>query len=72
MELASALMAAISLTPATLSNGIGSETSKPLAIVMIGGLVTAAVLTSLMFSLFFYSGYRKSGQKNGLIGGQQF
>lgn len=58
-----ALMAAIGLMPAALSNGIGSETSKPLAIVVIGGLVTATVLTLLVFPLFFFLSYRKVGQK---------
>lgn len=58
-----ALMAAIGLMPAALSRGIGSETSKPLAIVVIGGLITATVLTLLVFPLFFYLGYRKVGQK---------
>jgi len=57
-----ALMAAIGLMPAALSTGIGSETSKPLAIVVIGGLVTATVLTLLVFPLFFYRAYRKMGQ----------
>lgn len=58
-----ALMAAIGLMPAALSKGIGSETSKPLAIVVIGGLITATILTLLVFPLFFYLGYRKVGQK---------
>ncbi len=58
-----ALMAAIGLLPAALSKGIGSETSKPLAIVVIGGLITATILTLLVFPLFFYVGYRKMGQK---------
>jgi cobalt-zinc-cadmium resistance protein CzcA len=58
-----ALMAAIGLLPAALSKGIGSETSKPLAIVVIGGLITATVLTLLVFPLFFYLGYRRVGQK---------
>ncbi|MFT3705164.1 MAG: CusA/CzcA family heavy metal efflux RND transporter [Agriterribacter sp.] len=58
-----ALMAAIGLLPAALSNGIGSETSKPLAIVVIGGLITATVLTLLVFPLFFFAGYRKLGKK---------
>jgi cobalt-zinc-cadmium resistance protein CzcA len=58
-----ALMAAIGLLPAALSHGIGSETSKPLAIVVIGGLITATCLTLLVFPLFFYAGYRKLGQK---------
>ncbi len=54
-----ALMAAIGLLPAALSTDIGSETAKPLAIVVIGGLTTATVLTLLVFPLFFYMGYRK-------------
>ena len=58
-----ALMAAIGLLPAALSNGIGSETSKPLAIVVIGGLITATILTLLVFPLFFFAGYRKLGNK---------
>ncbi|MGN6533915.1 MAG: efflux RND transporter permease subunit, partial [Ginsengibacter sp.] len=57
-----ALMAAIGLLPAALSTDIGSETSKPLAIVVIGGLITATVLTLLVFPLFFYLGYRKIGE----------
>ena len=61
-----ALMAAIGLLPAALSHGIGSETSKPLAIVVIGGLITATVLTLLVFPLFFYAGYKKDGTEDGL------
>ena len=48
-----ALMAMIGLFPAALSTGIGLETQKPLAIVVIGGLVTATVLTLLIFPLIF-------------------
>ena len=58
-----ALMAAIGLLPAALSTSIGSETSKPLAIVVIGGLITATILTLLVFPLFFFISYRKVGQK---------
>ncbi len=58
-----ALMAAIGLLPAALSHGIGSETSKPLAIVVIGGLITATILTLLVFPLFFFAGYRRVGNK---------
>jgi cobalt-zinc-cadmium resistance protein CzcA len=54
-----ALMALIGLMPAALSTGIGSETSKPLAIVIIGGLVTATILTLLVFPIVFYAFYRK-------------
>lgn len=53
-----ALMAAIGLIPAAVSSGIGSETQKPLAIVVIGGLITATILTLLIFPLIFYSAYK--------------
>jgi cobalt-zinc-cadmium resistance protein CzcA len=53
-----AMMAALGLLPAALSTGIGSETSKPLAIVVIGGLVSATVLTLFVFPVVFYAGYR--------------
>jgi len=49
-----ALMASIGLLPAALSNGIGSESQKPLAIVIIGGLMTATVLTLLVFPIIFW------------------
>lgn len=55
-----ALMAAIGLLPAALSTGIGSETQKPLAVVVIGGLITATVLTLLIFPLIFRFFYRKT------------
>lgn len=55
-----ALMAAIGLLPAAISTGIGSETQKPLAIVVIGGLISATILTLLIFPLVFEWGYRKS------------
>jgi cobalt-zinc-cadmium resistance protein CzcA len=46
-----ALMAAIGLFPAAISTGIGSETQKPLAIVVIGGLITATILTLFVFPI---------------------
>lgn len=53
-----ALMAAIGLLPAALSTGIGSETQKPLAIVVIGGMISATILTLLIFPLLFEWGYK--------------
>jgi cobalt-zinc-cadmium resistance protein CzcA len=53
-----AMMAAIGLLPAAVSTGIGSETQKPLAIVVIGGLVSATVLTLLIFPIIFRAFYR--------------
>jgi len=48
-----ATLAAIGLIPAAVSTGIGSESSKPLAIVVIGGLVTATILTLFIFPIIF-------------------
>ena len=53
-----ALMATIGLMPAAISTGIGSETSKPLAIVVIGGLITGTILTLFIFPLVFERFYR--------------
>jgi cobalt-zinc-cadmium resistance protein CzcA len=38
-------LAMLGLLPMALSHGIGSETQKPLAVVIIGGLITATLLT---------------------------
>jgi cobalt-zinc-cadmium resistance protein CzcA len=53
-----ALMASIGLLPAAISTGIGSESQKPLAVVIIGGLVTATVLTLLVFPIIFWIFHR--------------
>lgn len=54
-----AIMAAIGLLPAAVSSGIGSESQKPLAIVIIGGLITATMFTLLVFPIFYYWSVRK-------------
>jgi len=54
-----AMMAAIGLLPAAISNGIGSEASKPLAIVVIGGLITNTTFNLFIFPIIFYWAYRK-------------
>ena len=55
-----ALMAIFGLLPAAISTGIGSETQKPLAIVIVGGLISATLLTLLIFPVLFRWGYRKT------------
>ncbi|MEO5685564.1 MAG: CusA/CzcA family heavy metal efflux RND transporter [Chitinophagaceae bacterium] len=62
-----ALMAMIGLMPAAVSTGIGSETQKPLAVVVIGGLITATILTLLIlpsiYSLVFKFMHQRSNRK---------
>ena len=53
-----ATLAAIGLLPAAISTGIGSESSKPLAVVVIGGLVTATILTLFIFPIIFKVVYK--------------
>jgi cobalt-zinc-cadmium resistance protein CzcA len=43
--LMTAAMAAVGLVPAALSRGVGAETQRPFAVVIIGGLATATLLT---------------------------
>jgi len=54
-----ALMAAIGLCPAALSHGIGSESSRPLARVVIGGILCAMIFSLWVFPLIFGWAYRK-------------
>jgi cobalt-zinc-cadmium resistance protein CzcA len=42
------LVATLGLMPAALSNGIGAQTQKPLAIVVIGGSLILAILTRIL------------------------
>ncbi|MGO8996618.1 MAG: efflux RND transporter permease subunit [Polyangiaceae bacterium] len=42
------LVATLGLLPAALSNGIGAQTQKPLAIVVIGGSLILAILTRVL------------------------
>jgi cobalt-zinc-cadmium resistance protein CzcA len=52
--LMTAILASIGLVPAAVSTGIGSDTQKPLAIVIIGGLVSATILTLFVLPILYY------------------
>lgn len=58
--LMTALMAAIGLLPAAVSHGIGSESSRPLARVVIGGILCAMLFSLWVFPLIFGWAYRRS------------
>lgn len=51
--LMTALMAGLGLLPAALSHGIGSETQRPFAVVIVGGIITATVFTLLLLPLSY-------------------
>jgi cobalt-zinc-cadmium resistance protein CzcA len=52
--LMTALLAMLGLLPMALSHGIGSETQRPLALVVIGGLISATVLTLFVLPALYY------------------
>ncbi|HUN68289.1 MAG TPA: CusA/CzcA family heavy metal efflux RND transporter [Burkholderiales bacterium] len=51
--LMTALMAGLGLLPAALSHGIGSETQRPFAAVIVGGIVSGTIFTLVLLPLFF-------------------
>jgi len=51
--LMTALLAMLGLLPMALSKGIGSEVQKPLAVVIIGGLVSATLLTLIVLPALY-------------------
>ncbi|HLK57415.1 MAG TPA: efflux RND transporter permease subunit, partial [Chthonomonadaceae bacterium] len=51
--LMTAILASIGLAPAAISTGIGSDTQKPLAIVIIGGLISATALTLFVLPVLY-------------------
>jgi len=54
-----ALMGSLGLLPAALSNGMGSEIQKPLAIMIVGGLLICMFLSFTVLPQIFYWAYRK-------------
>ncbi|MEN9887104.1 MAG: hypothetical protein RL758_1682 [Pseudomonadota bacterium] len=51
--LMTAMLAALGLLPMAISHDIGSETQRPLAIVVIGGLITATLLTLVVLPVLY-------------------
>jgi cobalt-zinc-cadmium resistance protein CzcA len=51
--LMTAMMAGLGLLPAALSQGIGSETQRPFAVVIVGGIVSATLFTLVLLPLLY-------------------
>ena len=54
-----ALMGSMGLFPAALSSGMGSEIQKPLAIMIVGGIIICMLLSFTVLPQAFYWGYRR-------------
>ncbi|KMW48383.1 CusA/CzcA family heavy metal efflux RND transporter [Ralstonia insidiosa] len=52
--LMTATVAALGLIPAALAHGLGSDVQRPLATVVVGGLVSATVLTLVLLPALYY------------------
>jgi cobalt-zinc-cadmium resistance protein CzcA len=51
--LMTALVALLGLVPLAFAHGIGSEVQRPLAIVVIGGLVSSTLLTLIVLPILY-------------------
>ena len=60
--LMTAFIAALGLLPLLFATGVGSEIQKPLAIVVLGGLVTSTILTLLILPPAFKMIYKRGTQ----------
>lgn len=60
-----ATVASLGFLPMALSHGAGAEVQKPLATVVIGGLITATFLTLFVLPLLYlmFSSVRKKAMK---------
>jgi cobalt-zinc-cadmium resistance protein CzcA len=61
--LMTATIAAMGLLPAALSNEIGSQTQKPFAIVIIGGLISCTLLTLYVLPALYFKFGPSPGKK---------
>src|SRR5262249_8721231 len=52
--LMTALLASLGLLPAALSHAIGSETQRPIAVVVVAGTLSAAALTLIILPVTYY------------------
>ena len=60
--LMTAMLAALGLLPMAISHDIGSETQRPLAIVVIGGLITATLLTLVVLPVLYVAWFSAKEQ----------
>ena len=54
-----AMVASLGFLPMALSHGAGAEVQKPLATVVIGGLLSATILTLIVLPALYYLTSRK-------------
>ncbi|QWD73630.1 efflux RND transporter permease subunit [Polynucleobacter sp. TSB-Sco08W16] len=65
--LMTAMLAGLGLLPAALSHSIGSEAQRPLALVIVGGMVTTTILTLLVLPVIYAAMRARGVRKPGLV-----
>jgi len=65
--LMTAMLAGLGLLPAALSHSIGSEAQRPLALVIVGGMVTTTILTLLVLPVIYAALKSRGKHKPGLV-----
>jgi len=65
--LMTAMLAGLGLLPAALSHAIGSEAQRPLALVIVGGMVTTTILTLLVLPVIYAAMRARGTHKPGLV-----
>jgi cobalt-zinc-cadmium resistance protein CzcA len=59
------LVAGLGFLPMAFSNGVGAEVQRPLATVVIGGVISSTLLTLLVLPVLYCLG-RRHGQRANL------
>jgi cobalt-zinc-cadmium resistance protein CzcA len=69
--LMTALLASLGLLPAAASHAIGSETQRPIAVVVVSGTISAALLTLIVLPVTYYwAGAARAWLQNRMRGGR--
>jgi cobalt-zinc-cadmium resistance protein CzcA len=66
--LMTALLAMFGLLPMALSHAIGAETQRPLAVVVIGGLISATLLTLFVLPTLYFAFYSPRRARESAVG----
>ncbi len=60
--LMTALVASLGFVPMAIATGTGAEVQRPLATVVIGGVLSSTALTLLLLPLMYYEAHRRAGR----------
>ena len=68
--LMTALVASLGFVPMAIATGTGAEVQRPLATVVIGGILSSTILTLLVLPLLYQMAHRRDEEENDVPGSQ--